>query len=96
MNEPTIPVLTRREKIGRMRIRSRRARQIPGTAKLLALMLLGDFVLAWFTMISIGIAHGSWWHLVPTISYGIAFLLTSILLVAGVVIGAISELIKEL
>jgi len=96
MNEPSIPVITRREKIGAMRIRSRRTRQVAGTARLFALMLLGNFALAWVTMISIGIAHRDWWHLVPTMSYGTAFLLTSILLVAGVVITAVTELIREI
>lgn len=95
-NGKTIPVITRREQIGRMRLRSRRERRITGTLHLAATGLGAGAVLSWLLMILTGIVHGSWWHLVPTLGYGTAFLITGMLFVMGVAVQAFVMYIERI
>lgn len=76
---------SRREKIAELRTLTRTARRRHMGVKMLAAAVIGNLVMAWTLMTSIGIAHAGWWHAIPTIGFGTASLLTG-LLALGVVI----------
>ena len=73
-----IPVITRREQIGAMRARSRRQRRIEDRLLALALILGAWVTSSWTLMITTGIAHHDWWHLMPPMGAGAAFALTAV------------------
>lgn len=68
--------LRRRERISELRAAHRRIGRHGGYWKMLVAAIISNQVLAWTLMIMTGIAHGSWWRTVPTMSYHAASLLT--------------------
>jgi hypothetical protein len=68
-DEHVIPVLTRQERTPARRGTSGR----PSAAlRLIAVVLIADLGFAWSLMTAAGVAHGSWWHLMPAMSYAAA------------------------
>jgi hypothetical protein len=51
---------------------------------------------AWGTMIVVGIAHSSWWHIIPTMGYGTAFALDAVPVLFAVITGIIKGALAEL
>lgn len=80
MNTP----LSHREQIGRMRLRSRRGRKIQDRLIAVAMIVSAWLTSAWALMIPVGIAHHSWWHVIPTMGFGTALAITFWPLAIGV------------
>jgi hypothetical protein len=89
------PRPTRREQIGSMRIRSRRQRQIEDRLLAIALILSAWVTSAWTLMVTTGIAHRDWWHLMPPMGAGAAFALTAIPLAVVIVATLTHEILAR-
>jgi hypothetical protein len=61
--------------------------------KAVAILLVAGTMVAsaWSLMIIVGVAHGSWWHLIPTMSYGTALGLVFIASLVPTVIALLKE-----
>lgn len=51
---------------------------------------------AWGTMIVVGVAHASWWHVIPTMGYGTAFALDAAPVLIAVLTGIVKGVLGEL
>lgn len=83
---------------GRRRVRSGAA-----AAGVIALVVIAGIVLvfaawlfaAWGTMVTVGVVHGSWWRLVPTMSFHTARSLAICELVFGGILGGLTASFKS-
>lgn len=74
--------LRRREQIAETRALHRRMARRHGYLKMLAAAILVNIVLGWTLMIAVGVLHASWWHVVPTIGYRAAYIVTGLAIAA--------------
>lgn len=51
---------------------------------------------AWGLMVTVGVAHGSWWAVIPVMGYGTALTLSFISVVSLVVVVLLLSFVKEL
>lgn len=73
--------LNRREQIAGTRALHRQMSRRHRYARMLAAGLVTNIALAWTLMITVGVLHASWWHVVPTMGYHTASLVTGFLLI---------------
>ena len=90
------PGPSRREEIAALRETVRIMRRRTMIPKMFAAGLISNQVLAWTLMIMTGIAHGSWWRTVPTMSYHAASLLTGFLFIGIVAVIITIQTAREL
>ena len=55
------------------------------------LWLLGS----WSLMLTVGIAHLDWWHLVPVMSFQVADTITGVAVLFAVVTGAVGAFVRD-
>lgn len=85
----TTPGPSRRQEMAALREAARimkRRRMIP---KMFVAAVISNQVLAWTLMMLVGVAHGSWWKFVPTMSYHAASLLVGFAII-GVAVTVIT------
>lgn len=63
---------------------------------LAALIFACWFAGAFELMILVGIAHGSWWAFIPTMSYPVAFAIMSMPVAGAMLSGIVKGIVKEL
>lgn len=69
----------RRQAISEIRATARVMRRRKMIPKMLIAAIVSNQVLAWTLMIMVGVAHGSWWKFIPTMSWHAATLITGFL-----------------
>jgi hypothetical protein len=87
------PGLTGRKRIAAMRARSRRQRRIEDRLLAIALILGAWVTSSWTLMITTGIAHDDWWHLMPPMGAGAAFALTAAPLAVTIAVTLVHEIL---
>jgi len=88
--------ITGRERIALARRRYRRTSGAGSAIRILALIIAANVTLSILATNVVGIAHRDWWRAMPPIGGGTAFLLVSLLMLMGAIVGALSKILGAL